>query len=80
MSDETGCQDSIFQSMTIGEIIARLTLEEKVAMMSGSGFYSIHAESKKWGAKPYPAGGANECGGPFVAALWPCCDRFVTAL
>ncbi|GGB61701.1 beta-glucosidase family protein [Henriciella pelagia] len=60
MSDETGCQDSIFQSMTIGEIIARLTLEEKIAMMSGSGFYSIHAESKKWGAKPYPAGGANE--------------------
>lgn len=43
----------------VEEIIASLSLVEKVAMMSGSGFYRIHAESKKWGAKPYPAGGAN---------------------
>ena len=44
----------------IEAIIESLTLDEKIAMMSGSGFYRIHKESKKWGAKPYPAGGANE--------------------
>jgi len=60
MPDNTSCRGDIFHTMTIDEIVAGLTLEEKVAMMSGSGFYSIHAESKQWGAKPYPAGGANE--------------------
>ncbi|MEO1963978.1 glycoside hydrolase family 3 C-terminal domain-containing protein [Hyphomonas sp.] len=60
MPDNTSCHGDIFHSMTIEEIVAELSLEEKVSMMSGSGFYSIHAESKQWGAKPYPAGGANE--------------------
>lgn len=44
----------------IDDIIKALTPEEKVAMMSGSGFYRIHSDAKKWGAKPYPAGAANE--------------------
>ena len=48
------------RDMEIDDIINALTLEEKVAMMSGSGFYRIHSDAKKWGAKPYPAGAANE--------------------
>lgn len=44
----------------IDDIIKALTPKEKVAMMSGSGFYRIHSDAKKWGAKPYPAGAANE--------------------
>ena len=47
-------------AMDIDDTVSKLTLEEKIAMMSGSGFYRIHTESKKWGAKPYPAGAANE--------------------
>lgn len=48
-----------FRNQEIDDLLSRLTLEEKVSMMSGSGFYKLHSEAKEWGAQPYPAGGAN---------------------
>lgn len=48
------------QGIDVEQVLGCLTLEEKVAMMSGSGFYRIYKEAKKWGAMPYPAGGSNE--------------------
>jgi len=49
----------------IDELVARVlesaTLEEKVAMMSGHGFFALMRESKeRWGADPYRAGGGCE--------------------
>jgi beta-glucosidase len=43
---------------TIDLILAEATLEEKVGMMSGKGFFKLFAASgKRWGGDPYPAGG-----------------------
>ncbi|MEM7663223.1 MAG: glycoside hydrolase family 3 C-terminal domain-containing protein [Pseudomonadota bacterium] len=42
----------------ITEILTEATLEEKVGMMSGRGFFEAMKEDKmKWGARPYRAGG-----------------------
>jgi beta-glucosidase len=41
----------------VDTIIASATLEEKVGMMSGKGFFKQFAESGRlWGAEPYRAG------------------------
>jgi beta-glucosidase len=50
-------------------VLAQATLAEKVAMMSGKGFFSaIKADGGVWGARPYRAGGGIERLG--VPALW----------
>jgi beta-glucosidase len=42
-------------------VLAETTLDEKVAMMSGKGFFSLYqASGRHWGADPYPAGGGCE--------------------
>ena len=42
-------------------LIAQMTLEEKVEMMSGHGFFEQLAEDdREWGARPYRAGSGNE--------------------
>lgn len=46
---------------TITAILAEATLEEKVAMMSGHGFFeSMTRTERRWGAEPYRAGGGCE--------------------
>jgi beta-glucosidase len=46
---------------TIDAILREATLEEKVAMMSGRGFFKQFSESgNRWGANPYRAGGGCE--------------------
>ena len=46
---------------TIEAILAEATLEEKVAMMSGQGFFQAMAEDDRvWCARPYRAGGGIE--------------------
>jgi beta-glucosidase len=53
----------------VERILAEATLEEKVGMMSGRGFFKAYAEDlKRWGARPYRAGGGIERLG--VPALW----------
>lgn len=43
---------------TIDAILAQTTLEEKAAMMSGSGFFAAYVGSgRRWGGSPYRAGG-----------------------
>jgi beta-glucosidase len=43
---------------TIDAILYEATLEEKVAMMSGQGFFAQYmASGKRWGSDPYRAGG-----------------------
>lgn len=44
----------------IERVIAEATLEEKVAMMSGHGFFELHRKSGVWGSDPYRAGGGCE--------------------
>lgn len=45
----------------IDVILAEATLTEKVAMMSGHGFFAAYrADGGKWGARPYRAGGGIE--------------------
>ncbi|MEK6638069.1 MAG: glycoside hydrolase family 3 C-terminal domain-containing protein [Pseudomonadota bacterium] len=54
---------------TITEILANATLAEKVAMMSGRGFYKAYVEDGRvWAARPYRAGGG--CERLNVPALW----------
>ena len=56
------------KGMTEGEIAATIeavfavaTLEEKVGMMSGAGFFKAYMEDDKvWGSRPYRAGGGIE--------------------
>lgn len=49
------------QAAAIDAIMAEATLEEKVGMMSGRGFFQAMAEDKRiWGARPYRAGGGIE--------------------
>ena len=46
---------------TVDAIMLNATLEEKVAMMSGKGFFKAFAEDNRvWGARPYRAGGGIE--------------------
>jgi beta-glucosidase len=46
---------------TIDAILREATLEEKVAMMSGRGFFKQFSESgNRWGGNPYRAGGGCE--------------------
>lgn len=40
----------------IEAIIGAASLEEKVAMMSGRGFFELHGKTGVWGADPYRAG------------------------
>ena len=45
----------------VAAVIARATLAEKVAMMSGKGFFELYREGGGvWGAHPYPAGSGVE--------------------
>jgi beta-glucosidase len=54
---------------TVAAILEAATLEEKVAMMSGKGFFRAMKEDRMvWGARPYRAGAFNERLG--VPALW----------
>ena len=56
------------KDMTEGEIAAAIkavlieaTLEEKIGMMSGAGFFKAYMEDGKvWGSRPYRAGGGIE--------------------
>ena len=46
---------------TVEAILNAADLDEKIAMMSGRGFYQAFAEDNKvWGARPYRAGGGCE--------------------
>ena len=46
---------------TIDLVMAEATLDEKVAMMSGKGFFADYLEDNRvWGARPYRAGGGIE--------------------
>ncbi len=54
---------------TVAAILANTTLTEKVAMMSGRGFYKAYVEDGRiWAARPYRAGGG--CERLNVPALW----------
>jgi beta-glucosidase len=56
-------------STTTDAIIAEATLEEKVGMLSGKGFFKAFVEDERvWAARPYRAGGGIERLG--VPALW----------
>ncbi len=55
-------------SATIEAVLSEATLEEKVGMMSGAGFFKAYMEDNKvWGSRPYRAGGGIErlCIEPF---------------
>lgn len=53
----------------VATVIATATLEEKVAMMSGRGFFEQYRKAKgRWGTEPYRAGAGCERLG--VPALW----------
>lgn len=46
---------------TIAHVLAEATLQEKVGMMSGAGFFKAYMEDNKvWAARPYRAGGGIE--------------------
>lgn len=46
---------------TVEAILAEATLEEKVAMMSGKGFFqAMQEDGMRWGGRPYRAGGGCE--------------------
>lgn len=45
------------QQRRIDTILAEASLTEKVAMMSGHGFFKLYGVNRIWGADPYPAGG-----------------------
>lgn len=54
---------------TINAILTNASVAEKVAMMSGKGFFEAYvADGKVWAARPYRAGGG--CERLDVAALW----------
>jgi beta-glucosidase len=45
-------------AQTVDAILIAATLDEKIGMMSGKGFFKLFkASGKRWGADPYPAGG-----------------------
>ena len=46
---------------TVEAILQEATIEEKVAMMSGKGFFeSMQRTGRRWGGEPYRAGGGCE--------------------
>jgi beta-glucosidase len=46
---------------TVNSVLAEATLDEKVGMMSGAGFFKAYIEDNKvWAARPYRAGGGIE--------------------
>ena len=45
------------QAARIEALLAGASLAEKVAMMSGRGFFKLFGATRIWGAAPYPAGG-----------------------
>ena len=46
---------------TISAVLVEATLDEKVGMMSGAGFFKAYMEDDKvWGSRPYRAGGGIE--------------------
>jgi beta-glucosidase len=48
-------------AIAVDAILKAATLDEKVAMMSGKGFFRLYQESgRRWGAAPYPAGSGND--------------------
>jgi beta-glucosidase len=48
-------------AQTIEAIITEATLDEKVGMMSGRGFFAdFNADGRRWGGRPYRAGGGIE--------------------
>ncbi|WP_343613080.1 glycoside hydrolase family 3 C-terminal domain-containing protein [Novosphingobium sp.] len=50
-------------------LIAQMSLEDKVAMMSGKGFFeALQEDDRVWGARPYRAGSGNERLG--LSPLW----------
>lgn len=50
-------------------LLGQMSLEEKVAMMSGHGFFAaLQEDNRVWGARPYRTGGGNERLG--LAPLW----------
>ncbi len=56
-------------AQTINVILGAATLPEKVAMLSGRGFYKAYLEDNRvWAARPYRAGGG--CERLNVPALW----------
>ncbi|NBC35814.1 glycosyl hydrolase [Novosphingobium sp. FSY-8] len=60
-------QDQI--AAQVAQLLAELTLAEKVEMMSGKGFFEALAQDDRvWGARPYRAGGGNERLG--LSPLW----------
>ena len=59
-SPRKGASEADIQA-TISAILDEATLEEKVAMMSGKGFFeSMARTNREWGAEPYRAGGGLE--------------------
>lgn len=61
--------DSDAIAARVDAVLADATLAEKVAMMSGRGFFAdIKADDGVWGARPYRAGGGIDRLG--VPALW----------
>lgn len=53
----------------VDAILAEATLEEKVAAMSGRGFFAADQEDRGlWGARPYRAGGGFDRQG--IEPLW----------
>ncbi len=67
-SPKKGMSDAEIDGL-VSAILSAATLEEKVGMMSGRGFFKAMKEDKmRWGARPYRAGGGIERLG--VPALW----------
>lgn len=60
LSPEKGASEEEI-AIRVERILALATLEEKVAMMSGHGFFRIFEEDdKRWGSRPYRAGAGCE--------------------
>lgn len=56
-------------AVTVAAALTHMTLTEKIAMMSGRGFYKAYIEDGRvWAARPYRAGGG--CERLNVPALW----------
>lgn len=63
------CMDAAAIAALVDRVLAEATLAEKVGMMSGKGFFAdFVADNRRWGARPYRAGGGIERLN--VPALW----------
>ena len=57
---QTGMTSADIEAL-IDKVLAEATLEEKIGMMSGKGFFAAYKEDGGvWGARPYSAGGGIE--------------------